>query len=59
MLKMYKSLMKDKSRPDREEHVRMVKLFEAEYGEDWESTMIEYSDFVSLPPHVFWAAKGG
>jgi len=52
-MKMFKELMMDKSDPNYEESVRRVKQFEAEYGEDWESTMIEYdNDFVSLPEYV-------
>ncbi|EJK71370.1 hypothetical protein THAOC_07199 [Thalassiosira oceanica] len=36
-----------------EDHVLRVKRFEAEYGEDWDGTMIEYdSDFVNLPLYV-------
>ena len=39
----------------------MVKQFEAEYGEDWDDTlMVGYdNDFVSLPVYVVRAAKGG
>ncbi|EJK45546.1 hypothetical protein THAOC_35835 [Thalassiosira oceanica] len=43
-----------------EERAREVKEFEAEYGEDWESTAIEYDDdFVSLPLYVIEATRGG
>ncbi|EJK69960.1 hypothetical protein THAOC_08730, partial [Thalassiosira oceanica] len=48
-----KLLMEDTSHPKYERHARMVKQFEAEYGEDWDGTMIEYdSDFVNLPMYV-------
>ncbi|EJK64259.1 hypothetical protein THAOC_15024, partial [Thalassiosira oceanica] len=48
--KMAKALTKDTSHPLYEENARWVKQFEAEYGEDWDGTMIEYdSDFVDLP----------
>ena len=57
---MSKMLLKDTSHPKREEHAEQVRQFEAEYGEDWESTMIEYdNDFVSLPLLVFHAAHKG
>ncbi|EJK52826.1 hypothetical protein THAOC_27863 [Thalassiosira oceanica] len=53
--RMKKILAKDTFNPDYERHARMVKQFEAEYGEDWDGTMIEYdSDFVGLP---FYVAK--
>ena len=60
-MKMYKELMKKKSSdPDYDEWAEQVKQFEAQYGEDWESTMIEYSsDFVSLPKYVAVAADEG
>ncbi|EJK57254.1 hypothetical protein THAOC_22725, partial [Thalassiosira oceanica] len=49
-MKATKFLMKDKSHPDYEKFTLEVKQFEAEYGEDWDGTMIEYdSDFVDLP----------
>ncbi|EJK61769.1 hypothetical protein THAOC_17683, partial [Thalassiosira oceanica] len=39
---------------------REVKQFEAEYGKDWDGTMIEYdSDFVNLPKYVGRAVCGG
>ena len=42
--------MSDSSHPDHDRYAREVKLFEEEYGDDWEGTMIEYDrDFVSLP----------
>ncbi|EJK52413.1 hypothetical protein THAOC_28310, partial [Thalassiosira oceanica] len=48
--KMIKSIVEDKSNIhdyDYETYVREVKLFEAEYGDDWEGNVIEYdSDFV-------------
>ena len=58
---MAKSLMKDTSDPKYEHRARMVKQFEAEYGEDWDDTlMVGYdNDFVSLPVYVVRAAKGG
>ncbi|EJK45495.1 hypothetical protein THAOC_35888 [Thalassiosira oceanica] len=50
---MNKYLMRNTSDPDYEEHARWVKQFEAEYGEDWDGTMIEYdNDFVDLPLYV-------
>ena len=59
-MKTIKSLMKDKSGPSHEKLARKVEQFEAEYGEDWESTMIEYSnDFVRLPSYVCQAAREG
>ncbi|EJK64727.1 hypothetical protein THAOC_14510, partial [Thalassiosira oceanica] len=57
---LYKSLMQDTSHPQYEYCVREVKRFEAEYGEDWDGTMIEYdSDFVDLPTHVIKALGKG
>ncbi|EJK53082.1 hypothetical protein THAOC_27545 [Thalassiosira oceanica] len=48
-----KNLMKDKSHRDYEKYAREVKQFEAEYGEDWDGTMIEYdTEFVGLPEYV-------
>ncbi|EJK55342.1 hypothetical protein THAOC_24933, partial [Thalassiosira oceanica] len=62
-IKMTRLMMKrvDKSNPMYEEYAREVKEFEAEYGEDWEDTAIEYgNDCVSLPLYVAAAtAKGG
>ena len=59
-MKMDKSLMKDTSDPNYEDYVRRVKQFEAEYGEDWDGTMLEYDkDFVSLPSYVNKAATQG
>ena len=51
--------MKNTAHPDYDEFAEQVKQFEAKYGEDWESTMIEYSDFVSLPKYVVKAADDG
>ncbi|EJK47863.1 hypothetical protein THAOC_33389 [Thalassiosira oceanica] len=51
---------KGKSDPQYEDYAREVKQFEAEYGEDWEGTAIEYDDdCVSLPFYVADAAMGG
>ncbi|EJK58169.1 hypothetical protein THAOC_21728, partial [Thalassiosira oceanica] len=61
-IKMTQFVMKktDKSDPSYEGYARKVKQFEAEYGEDWEGTAIEYDDdYVNLPFYVFEAAKGG
>ena len=56
-IKMLKQLLNGASDPDYEKHAREIEQFEAEYGEDWESTMIEYSnDFVNLPWYVVKAA---
>ncbi|EJK68776.1 hypothetical protein THAOC_10018 [Thalassiosira oceanica] len=50
----------DKSDPQYEKYAQEVKQFEAEYGEDWEGTVIEYDDnCVSLPSYVVEAARGG
>ncbi|EJK71379.1 hypothetical protein THAOC_07191 [Thalassiosira oceanica] len=58
--KITKSLMKDTSDPDYEERARVVKQFEAEYGEDWDGTMIEYdNEFVDLPKYVCIALGKG
>ena len=52
--------MKDTSHPNYEDHARKVKQFEAKYGVDWESTMIEYSsDFIRLPFYVVKAVQTG
>ncbi|EJK47886.1 hypothetical protein THAOC_33367 [Thalassiosira oceanica] len=63
LIKMTEFAMKkmNKSDPDYEAYARKVKQFEAEYGEDWEDTAIEYgNDCVSLPFYVVEpAAKGG
>ncbi|EJK59777.1 hypothetical protein THAOC_19963 [Thalassiosira oceanica] len=57
---MNKYLMRNTSDPDYEEHARWVKQFEAEYGEDWDGTMIEYDrDFVDLPKYVCIALNKG
>ena len=54
---MIKQLMKHTAHPDHEEHGKKMEQFEAEYGEDWENTVIEYSsDFVNLPKYVIEAA---
>ncbi|EJK52568.1 hypothetical protein THAOC_28139, partial [Thalassiosira oceanica] len=46
-----------KSNPEYEEYARKVKQFEAEYGENWESTAIGYGDdCVSLPLYVATAS---
>ncbi|EJK51749.1 hypothetical protein THAOC_29053 [Thalassiosira oceanica] len=59
-MKATKFLMKDKSHPDYEKFTLEVKQFEAEYGEDWDGTMIEYdSDFVDLPEYVAMASDKG
>ncbi|EJK65264.1 hypothetical protein THAOC_13896, partial [Thalassiosira oceanica] len=58
--KITKSLVMDTFNPKYEHCVREVKQFEAEYGEDWDGTMIEYdSDFVNLPKYVGRAVCGG
>ncbi|EJK46453.1 hypothetical protein THAOC_34877 [Thalassiosira oceanica] len=50
----------DKSDPEYDEYARKVKQFEAEYGEDWESTAIEYgNDCINLPFYVVEATRGG
>ncbi|EJK67634.1 hypothetical protein THAOC_11305 [Thalassiosira oceanica] len=55
--KMVKALTKDTSGPRYELNAREVKRFEAEFGEDWDGTMIEYDrDFVDLPLYVANAA---
>ncbi|EJK46781.1 hypothetical protein THAOC_34534 [Thalassiosira oceanica] len=55
-----RQLMKNRSDPDYEDHVLRVKRFEAEHGEDWDGTMIEYdSDFVNLPLYVALALGKG
>ena len=52
--------MKDKSNPDYKKHAELVRQFDAEYGEDWDSTRIEYgNDFVDLPQYVGAAAYEG
>ncbi|EJK65528.1 hypothetical protein THAOC_13597, partial [Thalassiosira oceanica] len=59
-LKTAKSLMKNTSHPRYDEHAREVEQFKAEYGEDWDGTMIEYdSDFVDLPKYVVKALGKG
>ncbi|EJK66319.1 hypothetical protein THAOC_12766 [Thalassiosira oceanica] len=61
-IKMTRLVMKkvDKSDPKYERCAREVKLFEAEYGEDWEGTAIEYDDdLVNLPLYVVKAMRGG
>ncbi|EJK61303.1 hypothetical protein THAOC_18240, partial [Thalassiosira oceanica] len=61
-MKLTQLLMKKmgKSDPAYEKYAQEVKQFEAEYGEDWEGTAIEYNDdCVSLPFYVINAAKGG
>ena len=57
---MVKELMKDTSDPDYDEYTRELEQFEAEYGEDWDGTMIEYdNDFVSFPTYVGRALTNG
>ena len=52
--------MGNTSDPDYDEYAERVKQFEAKYGEDWESTMVEYSsDFIDLPMYVAEAAVMG
>ncbi|EJK45895.1 hypothetical protein THAOC_35468, partial [Thalassiosira oceanica] len=61
-MKMTQLLMKnkDKSDPKYEDYARQVKQFEDEYGEDWESTAIEYgNDCVSLPLYVVKSTRDG
>ncbi|EJK74748.1 hypothetical protein THAOC_03557 [Thalassiosira oceanica] len=49
-MKLSKFLMKDTSSPNYEQHARWVKQFEEQYGEDWDSTTIEYdNDYLNLP----------
>lgn len=56
----FNSFVIDPSHPEYEEHVRAEKEFEEEYGEDWDSTIIEYdNDFVNLPEYVAKAAFTG
>ncbi|EJK73985.1 hypothetical protein THAOC_04366, partial [Thalassiosira oceanica] len=58
--KMVKKITKDTSGPLYEENARWVKQFEAEYGEDWDGTMIEYDrNFVELPEYVAMALFKG
>mmetsp|Transcript_2931 Transcript_2931/g.5826 ORF Transcript_2931/g.5826 Transcript_2931/m.5826 type:complete len:420 (-) Transcript_2931:112-1371(-) len=60
-IKMTKMVMKecfDKSDPRYESCARDVKEFEAEFGEDWEDTAIEYdNDGISLPLYIVNAMK--
>ena len=57
---MNKTLMKNTANPRYDEFAEQVKRFEAEYGEDWEDTRVEYDNgFVSLPLYVFKAATNG
>ena len=57
-MKLSKSLMGNTAHPRYDEYAERVKQFEAKYGEDWESTMIEYSsDFVGLPFYVVKAVR--
>ena len=62
-MKMTKVLIKNASDPKAkekyvQEYAQMVKQFEAEFGKDWEDTMLEYdSDFVSFPLYVYNAAR--
>jgi len=57
---MYLNLMQDPSSPDHERWARKVKRFKAKYGEDWDGTMIEYSDdLISLPMYVVKAVGEG
>ncbi|EJK52009.1 hypothetical protein THAOC_28766 [Thalassiosira oceanica] len=52
--------MRDQSDSNYEQRVRMVKQFEAEYGEDWDGTMIEYDcDFVNIQDYVIKAVYSG
>jgi len=56
-MKLSKSFMENTAHPRYDECAREVEQFEAEYGKDWESTVIEYDkDFVSLPKYVAVAA---
>ncbi|EJK49517.1 hypothetical protein THAOC_31600, partial [Thalassiosira oceanica] len=62
MTQLVMKYIKDKSDPRYKEHARKVKEFEAEYGEDWEDTAIEYGDAddcVRLPLYVVEATRGG
>ena len=57
---MIKELTKDTAHPRYDEYAARVKEFEAEYGEDWESTVIEYdNDVANLPKYVAVAAAAG
>ena len=60
-MNFYKAVvMKNPSNSRYEECARGLKQFEAEYGEDWDGTMVEYdNDFVRLPMYVFRAAGEG
>ena len=59
-MRMNKTLMKNTANPRYDEFAEQVKRFEAEYGEDWEDTRVEYDNgFVSLPLYVFKAATNG
>ena len=56
-MKYNRSLMEmhasDPFHPSYQQSARKVEQFEAEYGEDWEGSMIEYrKDFINLPAHV-------
>ncbi|EJK65421.1 hypothetical protein THAOC_13718 [Thalassiosira oceanica] len=58
-MKAIKLLMENTSHPDYEEKARWVKQFEAEHGEDWDGTIIEYDDdFLNLPRLLLsWGAE--
>ncbi|EJK43908.1 hypothetical protein THAOC_37603 [Thalassiosira oceanica] len=59
-MKAAKFLMMDTCDPHYIDHVIRVKQFEAEYGEDWDGTMIEYDcDFVNIPDYVIKAFYSG
>ena len=63
-IKLAKKIMNDTAHPAHlrcyDEYAELVKQFEAKYGEDWESTMIEYSsDLVGLPRYVAVATGEG
>ena len=52
--------MQGTSDPDHERYARKVKQFKAKYGEDWDGTIIEYSDdLISLPMYVVKAVGEG
>ena len=60
-MNFYKAVvMKNPSNSRYEECARGLRQFEAEYGEDWDGTVVEYdNDFVRLPMYVFRAAGEG
>jgi len=59
-MKRAKELMVDESNPLRKHFALMVEQFEAEYGEDWDGTKIEYGNgFVDIPMYIGQALNHG